>query len=130
MSQPFDPLAVARAVQQNFATMTEAELGELIADDCVVHEAPSLPFGGDWVGPSGFVALMRAIMGTFLEFSVEPGSIFTDSKDMLAFQCTLRGRTAKGSFEMPLVEYWRFADGKVQEIHAMWQDSKQVCDLL
>lgn len=123
------PAELALGIQQNFATMTVDVAAEYIAPDCIIHEAPSLPFGGDWKGPQGFVDLMAKIQQTFLEFSSEPISMVTEG-DVLAFAAILRGRTAKGSFEMPLVEYWTCRDGKIQEIYAMWQDTKVIAGLV
>lgn len=123
------PAELALGIQQNFATMTVEVAAEFIAEDCVIHEAPSLPFGGDWIGPQGFVDLMARIQQTFLDFSSEPISMVTQG-DLLAFAAILRGRTAKGSFEMPLVEYWTCSDGKIREIYAMWQDTKVISALV
>lgn len=130
MPEQRNPVEIAQVIQQNYARMTEDELRGYIADDCVIYEAPSLPFGGAWTGPSGFVALMRKMQECFLELEFVPVSLFTDNQDHLAFQGRLQGRTAKGTFDMPLVEYWTFKDGKLKEVHAMWQDSKQICDLM
>ena len=39
------------------------------AEDCVVREAPGLPFGGDWVGHDG----MRAMFGVMAQnFELQP----------------------------------------------------------
>ena len=123
------PTELAIGIQENFATMTVDVAAEFIGEDCVIHEAPSLPFGGDWKGPQGFVDLMARIQETFVEFSSEPISMVTQG-DTLAFAAILRGRTAKGSFEMPLVEYWTCREGKIREVYAMWQDTKRIGELV
>lgn len=130
MDRQRTPTELAQGIQRNFATLTVESAREYIAQDCVVHEAPSLPFGGDWRGPQGFVDLMAAIQRSFIEFDFIPATMVADDSGLLAFSGLVRGRTPRGHFEMPLVEYWTCRDGKVVDILAMWQDTKLVADLL
>lgn len=130
MTMQRTPIELAQGIQQNFATMTVDVAREYIAEDCVVHEAPSLPFGGDWRGPQGFVDLMAAIQGAFDSFEFIPATMVADEAGLLAFLGRVRGTTPRGSFDMPLVEYWTCRDGKIVDVLAMWQDTKIVADLL
>ena len=128
MSEPLTPRQLAKAIQESFADLTVERARKYIADDCVVHEAPSLPFGGDWKGPEGFVELMGKITTTFKNFHSQPISMVSDDTTV-AFAARISGDAAHGRFSIPLVEYWTCRDGKIVEIFAMWQDTKLVMDL-
>ena len=129
MSKLRTPAELAEGIQKTFADLTVEGAREYIAEDCVVHEAPSLPFGGDWKGPQGFVDLMTAIQNSFTNFRFEPGTMVTDGEKLLAFYGRVSGDTPHGHFDMPIVEYWTCENGKVVEVFAMWQDTKQIMDL-
>jgi uncharacterized protein len=128
MSKPISPIEIAEAIQRIYIGLTVENASRYIAEDCVVHEAPSLPFGGDWKGPQGFVDLMRAIQTTFRNFRFEPGSMVSDDA-RLAFFGRISGDTPNGRFDIPFAEYWTCRDGKVIEAWPMWQDTKKVMDL-
>lgn len=114
---------------QSFHGLTVDVAREFIADDCVVHEAPSLPIGGDWRGPQGFVDLMQAVQKTFPNFRFEFGSLVTNDTDLVAFSGRISGDTPNGRFDIPIVEYWQFKDGKAVDILPVWHDTKHVMDL-
>lgn len=129
MSKLLTPLEIATGIQENYIGLTVATARRYIAEDCVVHEATSLPFGGQWRGPEGFVELMRTIQRTFANFRFTPAAIVTDHQEQLAFRGRVSGDTPHGRFDIPFVEYWTCRNGKVCEAFAMWFDTKLVMDL-
>ena len=112
-----------------FQNLTVEAAREFIADDCVVHEAASLPIGGDWKGPQGFVDLMQAVQKTCPNFRFEGSGMVTNEVDTIAFVGRISGDTPGGRFDIPLVEYWRFKDGKAVDVLPMWHDTAQVMKL-
>ena len=104
------------------------KLAEFIAEDCVVHEAESLPVGGDWKGVQGFIDLMVAVRTTFPNFLFELESIVTDD-NQAAIKAKISGDTPGGRFKIPLVEYWTFRDSKAIDVLPVWHDTKLVADL-
>jgi ketosteroid isomerase-like protein len=129
MDKILTPLEIAQAIQEVFATLTVEKARQYIAEDFVIKEARSLPFGGEWRGPEGFVGLMKAIPAAFPNFHFEPGPMVTDGKTMVVFSATISGDTPHGRFEQPFVEYWICRDGKVVSALPFWHDTKAVMDL-
>lgn len=105
------------------------ELAAFISEDCVVHEAGSLPFGSDWKGVQGFHDLMIEVRATFPNFHFELDSILANDDDKLAIKARISGDTPGGRFAIPLVEYWLVRDGKAVDVLPMWHDTKLVMDL-
>lgn len=106
------------------------KLSAYISDDCVVHEAPSLPVvGGDWTGVQGFIDLMAAVRATFPNFLFELEKIITDDASHAAVKAWISGDTPGGRFRTRLLEFWTFRDGKVVDVVPSWQDIKHVIDL-
>lgn len=122
------PLEIARGIQSIFPDVTVEAVSRYIADDCVVHEAPSLPIGGPWKGPQGFVDLMHAVTTTFPNFRFELTSMCGDEHSV-AFSGRISGDTPGGRFDIALIEYWRCRDGKAYDILPTWHDTKHVLDL-
>jgi uncharacterized protein len=129
MTVALKPIDLAQAIQKNFANLTVEALREYIADDCVVHEAESLPYGGTWHGPQGFADLMRAVGAAFEDFVFTPIGVVGNATDTVAFRGRVSGRTARGTFDMPIVEYWTCRDGKVVDILAVYHDTKRLAEL-
>lgn len=95
---------------------------EYLHEELVVHEDPSLPFGGDWHGPEGFVELMYKIKDFFPGFAFQLDDLVSNDVDKLAFKGRLTGNTAGGPFDIGIVEFWTLRDGKVVDILPIWQD--------
>jgi hypothetical protein len=53
----------------------------------------------------------------------------TNGVDRLAFMGRVSGDTPGGRFEVQIVEYWTFRDGKAVDIWPIWHDTKLVSDL-
>ena len=124
------PLEIFGNLTSEFKTLTVEAASRLIAQDCVVHEARGLPgVAGEWRGPEGFVVLMAKVQQTFPNFEFELLDIFSNDVDRLAYRGRASGDTPGGRFEMDLVEYWSFRDGKAVDIWPMWHDTKAVSDL-
>ena len=129
MSKTLTPVEIAQAIQEIYATLTVEKAREYIAEDFVINEARSLPFGGEWKGPEGFVALMKAIPAAFPNFHFEPGPMVSDGHSMVVFSGTISGDTPHGRFSQPFLEYWICRDGKVVSALPVWHDTKAVMDL-
>lgn len=55
-------------LQQTFVSGDVDAMLELFDENCVIREAPDLPFGGDWKGREGVMAL-SAHMAELFEWS-------------------------------------------------------------
>lgn len=109
--------------------VTVEGLSPFIADDCVLHEAPSLPYGGDWIGPQGFFDLMNIIKSTWEGFAFTFETVLTNNVDLISYRRRISGATPHGRFNMPVVEYWRFRDGKAVDILPVYFDTASLIAL-
>lgn len=105
------------------------KLAKFISEDCIVHEAAALPFGGDWKGVQGFIDLMVAVRSTFPNFKFTFETMIDNGVDQAALKARIAGDTPGGRFDIPLVEYWTFKDGKAVDVLPMWHDTQLVMDL-
>lgn len=109
--------------------VTVEGLSKFIADDCVLHEAESLPYGGVWTGPQGFYDLMNRIKSTWADFAFSFETVLTNNVDLVSYRGRISGSTPHGRFDMPVVEYWRFRDGKAIEILPVYFDTASLVAL-
>lgn len=99
-----------------------AQLGDVMAADCVISQAPSLPFGGDWRGPEGFIDMLKALMAVVDDFSFQLELLIFDEPHHAVVKGVVSGRTARGMLSTPIVEIWTVEEGKVRDIFVALQD--------
>ena len=58
-------LAVVKRFEELFMDGDRPAALEVIGEDQVTHEAPSLPYAGDWRGHEGWLALAQAFTDTW-----------------------------------------------------------------
>lgn len=102
---------------------------ECVADDFKVIEAANLPYGGIYKGREGFAEMARNLTATWQNFSFEINDMF-GSDDYVGMLETLKGTVDGRPFEMPVLETWRFRDGKVIEIIPYYHDTALLRDLV
>lgn len=103
----------------------------LFADDFVLHNAPGLPFGGDYVGWDGYVAQCEKL-DTFWSSAVHSEREYVpvgDDKVFIHFWIDRAIAHNGQHVKMPIVAIWNFRDGKVTEIRPFFFDTKQIADL-
>jgi len=123
------PLQAFGALASEYETIDVAGVSRVVADDCVIHEAASLPeIGGDWHGPQGFIDLMMAVQQAFSGFKFHMVEM-AGTERILAFRGRLTAGLPAGSFDIPIVEFWTFENGKAIDILPVWHDVKLVSDL-
>lgn len=104
---------------------------ELMSPQCVVSEAPGLPFGGDYVGHEGFVNLFATIARDF-EMNINTWTIsdIVGGDVVIAdFAMTLQSHVTGESLDMRTIEFYHFTDGLISAIDVFYKDSKAVADL-
>ena len=102
-------------------------LGHL-TDDVVVHEAPSLPYPGEYRGHEGFLQMAAVFRSTW---SFRPGKTFEflDSGDGRVVVLTLGQAIANSSgkeIEWRLAEVFTVHEGKIAEIRPFYWDTAAV----
>jgi ketosteroid isomerase-like protein len=106
----------------------QAVLGEF-HPECQVHEADSLPYPGTHTGLEGFTELLGS-MHTSFDITLENSEIF-DAGDTVVqrVQMTFISRKSGRKISMPVVEVYKFRDGKIIDADVYYKDAAAVGEL-
>ncbi|TGD88392.1 nuclear transport factor 2 family protein [Mycolicibacterium sp. CH28] len=98
--------------------------------EVVVHEAESLPYGGDWLGLDGFARLLTVLTNRadldIREYTTYP----TVDGVIIAMGVRMTSRTSAQTLDTSLVEIYRVVDGLIREIDVYYKDVKALVDFL
>jgi ketosteroid isomerase-like protein len=114
-------------VRHAYDLFAEGRIDDFVAmldDGFVIHEAESLPYGGEHHGPNGFAALMAELSGKWWQataFAVE--TIAGEGDRVIAYgMMTLTGLSTGRTVRMPAAELWTLKDGRVRELRILYGD--------
>lgn len=103
--------------------------------EAVIHEAPSLPYGGDYAGPGAVANHARGFQQAWNGLqdhgtrAMEP--VFAATGDQVVVLWRQQGRSPSGvSFDMPAVSVYRVVDGRVMDSRMFQFDSSAVGSFL
>lgn len=105
-----------------FAAVEErdgAPMGRLYAPDVVIHEAPCLPYGGEYRGLAGVMEHAVAYtlawdrLQTVADRRMDPRFFAADEWVLVAWRQRAHG--AGGALDMPMVSQYRLADLRIVE---------------
>lgn len=122
-------------VKASYAAMLER--GDLegfldfFADDGVLLEADSLPYGGRFVGREAIRGALVKVAETYSAFSFEPDVFATSGDWVIAygrFSVTVAGTGKQVAF--PLAEATQVVDGKIKLIHPVYGDTAAILEAL
>jgi ketosteroid isomerase-like protein len=103
----------------------------LMADDLVIHEPSTLPYGGEWRGRDAFQRLFASVMAHWDDPMVETISLLgneTHAVALLHFTMTAKSNGVR--FSQHVVEVSRFnADGKIADIRIHYFDTGEMARL-
>ena len=121
-------------MQKVYALMRAGEWDEVekyVADDFILYEPESLPYGGEWTGKDVFRRLFPVVMQTFDDPLVEPVEMSGGAEwanYIIHFSGTSKATGVRSTYRV--VESARVADGKMQEMYLHYFDTaKMVADL-
>lgn len=99
-------------------------------ENIVVHEAASLPYGGEYRGIDELKTLSRRMLQTWEESSFNIME-FTAGGELVIvhFQMNILGRTTRKSFSFPVLELWRLKDEKVVEMRIFYWDTHKILEV-
>ena len=118
-------------VQRMIEAFRAGELDAALAtvhEDLVVHEAASLPYGGDWAGPGGFRDLLHQLGVHGLQVLT---SEILDAGDEVVVRFNTRFTSPRSGavIPMPILEVYRFTDGLISDVDIFYKDTKALIDL-
>lgn len=101
------------------------------ADDGVLIEAESLPYGGTFRGKAAIKAALEAVFPYYSSFSFEPEVLTANGPWVIAYGTfsATSAQTSK-SITFRLAEVSKVEDGKITLIHPIYSDTKAVLDTL
>lgn len=101
------------------------------AEDSVMVEAESLPYGGTFTGPAAIKAAITSVFDYWTGFSYTIEHIVYGDEYVMAYGEFKATSTKTGrSVAMPLAEVWRIADGKVKMVSPIYSDTKLAVEAL
>jgi ketosteroid isomerase-like protein len=113
-----------RVVEGLYAAVRDGAISAVVAlldPDVVLHEAPSLPFGGVHKGVEAVVAVFGQVGAVFDVGNVAVEQIFADADRVVALiELPIRAATDSGIRSMPIAECFRLRAGKIVEIRPFY----------
>lgn len=112
-----NPRTAVSVVEEFLDHATHARWGDLhplLAEDFVIIEPQSLPYGGHHHGVDGYVALMDKI-GALFELTFDPEGFHTLGGDLvvLRMNVTFTVRSSGRSLRLPVVEFLTVHMGRI-----------------
>ncbi len=127
---PDEQKARVQHVLDAFAAGKMDEVKIWFADDLVVHEAPSLPYGDTHYGLSAFTSMLTALADNY-DVVVNAHTLASSEDGVVLHQdMTFTSKKIGRSASLPGVEIWRFAGDKISDIDIYYKDTKAMVDLL
>lgn len=103
----------------------------IIAEDCVLHEAEALPYGGVYHGRDVMKEVLAGVIGSFDEFEFEIFNYLAGGDEVVVhLRIAGVGRESRKPFSTPIMELWRIRDGKVVELRPFLYDAASIVDAL
>lgn len=104
----------------------------IMAEDCVLHEADGLPYGGVYHGRALMKDTLKEVVARFDEFECEIRNYLAGGDEEVVVHLHLKGvgRESRKPFSMPVMELWRVRDGRVVELRPFLYDSAAMAQAL
>lgn len=101
------------------------------ADDAVMIEAESLPYGGTYTGKDEIRAGLNKVFPFYSSFSYKPEVLTANGEWVIAYgEFSITSARTCNSLAFPLAEVSRVVDGKIVMIHPVYSDTKALLDVL
>lgn len=124
-----DDMAVVRKFVDGLRAGDIAGCLDLVHDDLVFVEAPSLPFGGEYVGKDGLVQMLRAVSGQFRVKLGTPELVAGEEFVAVRVNGTMTSRSTDRSMPMDVVDLYRLREGRIARVDVYYKDTAAVVEL-
>ena len=103
----------------------------VFAEDCVLHEAPSLPYGGIYHGRETMKRTLAGVISGFDAFETEIRNYLAGGDEVVVhLRIKGVGRVSRQPFDVPIMELWRIREGKVVELRPFLYDTAAIASIL
>jgi ketosteroid isomerase-like protein len=101
------------------------------AEDFVLHNAPGLPYGGDYFGWSGYVEQCDKLNSFWANAIHHEREFIAVGDDRVFVHFWIDRDIAHNGqrVKMPIVAIWELKEGKVTRIRPFYFDTKRIADL-
>lgn len=98
-----------------------------IHPDCVLHEAESLPYAGDWRGHGGFRELVGIMLSCF-DLKILGYEVYESAPDTVSMKAEgiFTSKKSGRSVMMPLVEIYKIKDGLIFDADIYYKDAMAI----
>lgn len=126
------PLEVTQAMYDHAARGEWEAVAAFMAEDLVIHEPPTLPYGGEWRGRDALQRLFTHVMGFWDDPQVAWIDLVGGDTHVVALlQMSATVRATGKHFTQRIAEVTRFnADGKMAEMHIHYFDAGELARLI
>ena len=102
-----------------------AALEAMITQDIRIQQAPSLPFGGVYIGWAGYLEVTEKLFGKLRKVHLELIETWDGPQCSLIayFMLSAISKRTLEKISMPLLEKWEFKDDKVSAITPFYYDT-------
>ena len=109
-----------------------AALKTMITEDLQIQQAPSLPFGGVYIGWAGYLEVTEKLFGKLRKVHLELIETWDGPQCSLIahFMLNAISKRTEAEITMPLLEVWEFEGDKVTAITPFYRDTHLLSELL
>ncbi|MGW6332977.1 nuclear transport factor 2 family protein [Nocardia rhamnosiphila] len=117
-------------LSETFASNDFEAMLRLFDENCVVREAPDLPFGGDWTGRDG-VAALSARQAEYFEMVPTSLGVYEIDESRLIMHTSMQmtSRATGAQETIPIMEMYTVRDGLIIEAFPFYWDAAAVTRL-
>lgn len=124
-----DDMAVVRSFTDGLRAGDIDGCLALVHDDLVFAEAPSLPFGGEYIGKDGLLRMLGAVTGEFRVKLGTPEIVAGEEFVAVRVSGTMTSKATGRSMPMDVVDLYRLRDGRIARVDVFYKDTAAVVDL-
>lgn len=105
------------------------ELAAFLDPEVVVHQAPSLPYGGTWRGHHGMKEHFAAMIQAWESFDILEQEYLAHGDTIVVHsQIRARARATGRDLDFPIVQLITFRNGRIIEVRPFYWDTASVAD--
>lgn len=124
---PIDALKRFYAAETAFLSPDGGNFGPVAATldaNCVLHQPATLPYGGEWLGPAGFEAWMKAFRAEWATLEVRDPQFYpTGDVIIVHSHVYATARRTGRSVDWPLLQFIRVRNGLIFELRPFHWDT-------
>jgi hypothetical protein len=107
-------------------------LRAILHADVVIHEAPTLPYGGDHHGPEAFIRLFETVQGTWEFTEAFQYTYYVSDPDTVTLQVDVDAIAAatRKPLRLRLAEIFTIREGQIVELDVYYWDTAAMLEAL